>query len=370
MTAARAPILTRHKEHVLFPASPDDFTCGPESPFEPASILTNPGVSLYCLDLRRRAALFVDTPRQLNSAEFPFLYQTQFAFATHLMSVPFETLSALAVSNDPRDTDLIFVHSVGRCGSTLVSNAFGAVPGVCSLSEPDVFTQLVDWRGTGALDERELANLAETSVRILCKPKQAERTCRRWAIKFRSQCLEIGDVILSAFPAARHVYLTREPLSWLASACGAFVDPALADGEDYKRAVEDMFARMLPLFRKLRSPGRPMPVWQSWLLNWIANTERYRELVDRGFSFLRVDFAEITQAPEATMRKIFTYCDLPLDEWAGVRAQLAKDSQENSVVARSKVDDLGKRLTPEVRMAAITILRDHGHSGEWPEPLV
>src|SRR5690242_1874545 len=98
----------------------------------------------------------------------PFLYQAQFTHGTHVWSVPFESLPRMTRISRVNEANLIFIHSVGRCGSTLVSRVLGAAPNVCSLSEPDALTQLVHWRGTGALNERELFDLTRWCVLSLC----------------------------------------------------------------------------------------------------------------------------------------------------------------------------------------------------------
>ncbi len=75
----------------------------------------------------------------------PFFYSAQFEHAQELFTVDFDTFLELAAQVPEADT-LIFVHNIGRCGSTLLSKAFSRLDSCTSYSEPDCFTQIAYWR--------------------------------------------------------------------------------------------------------------------------------------------------------------------------------------------------------------------------------
>ena len=133
-------------------------------------IIRNPSLSLYCLDDSKKRAIFVETPPDIDLSEAPFYYQAQFQHALRLIAVPYEDLHRLArEAGDPFEK-LVLIYSVGRCGSTLLSRVFNQVHEVVSLSEPDVFTQIVGLRNPDGSRDRDIEELLLSCTRILGNP--------------------------------------------------------------------------------------------------------------------------------------------------------------------------------------------------------
>src|SRR5690606_19867375 len=149
MPTLRHAILSRHKDHDLYLSRPTDLELGPGAPFDAAAIARDPGLSLYCLDFQNRRALFAETGPEIDLAQSPFLFVAQFRNARAIVSAPFEALGPIAEAAPLDPASLVFLHSVGRCGSTLVRNVLASQPSICSLSEPDAFTQIADALGGG-----------------------------------------------------------------------------------------------------------------------------------------------------------------------------------------------------------------------------
>jgi len=103
-------------------------------------ILTNERISLYAFDFDTSRVVFVETasPSELSMA--PFFYQAQYENAVRILTLPFDVMIGLAQSVALPDTQLLFIHSTGRCGSTLAGGLLAQVPGVTNLSEPDTLT--------------------------------------------------------------------------------------------------------------------------------------------------------------------------------------------------------------------------------------
>lgn len=361
MNAKRGKIVSRNKEHDHYMSIPEDFLCKGEEAVDARSILSNPCLSLYCLDLEKGEAVFVETPRDLDLTELPFLYVAQYYNATHVVSVSFDAFHEMAALVDFVEENLVFIYSVGRCGSTLVSKAFAALPNVRSLSEPDVFTQLADARAVGELVDEEVRKLGESCVRMQFKSMVGKTGCEYLVVKFRSQCLEIADLLAASFSSARRLYLTRDPISWLGSAYRAFVDPELVDDFEYRQHLEDFFVRMYPLVRDLQVKGEPMAVSRIWILNWIANVESYQRLRATGIDFYELDFSKIKADPHESVREIFDYCGVSVEDWECVAAQLSEDSQAGSSLAQGKIRDASKLLPEHSRLDAVELLKSRRH---------
>lgn len=146
MNANALDITARKRQNPLGVADPSDFEFSEGPVIDPQLVVTNPLISLYCLDHTNRRALFVETKPGVDLSQAPFFYQAQYENTVNLLGVPYETLHDLA-SNISLDSNcLIFVYSVGRSGSTLLGSALNAIDGIVGISEPDVFTQLVVFR--------------------------------------------------------------------------------------------------------------------------------------------------------------------------------------------------------------------------------
>ena len=361
-SAVRYPILDRRKYRDFAVSVPDDFELGDSEAFDASRLLSDPRISLYALDFERNSACFVELPAAVALASEPFFYLAQFNAATHLISIPFDEFAALAARIEVDESRLVFIQSVGRCGSTLVSRVFDSMESVRSFSEPDAFTNLVGWRGSDSAPDIDIRRIAESCVRACCQSFTGADAPSFVAIKFRSQCIEIDDLLADAFPTAKHVYLTREPISWLDSAFRAFIDPQQVDDNDYLAWIEHTFGALHPLIQREVVEGQPMPAWKSSLLHWIANSETFRKFRDEGISYCVADFSEIRSNGVETIRRILDYCDIPLPDVSVIEECLSRDSQAGSGFDQALINDPARRLPGEVRHEARKLLAQYGYS--------
>jgi hypothetical protein len=140
MTARVLEIDDKCKRFPSAVVRPSDFAFHDVGALDSSHVVNDPTLSLYCLDVSKRAALFVRTPPDVNLAQAPFVYQVQYEKATELVSVSFGELHELAAAVSPSE-HLVLVRNTGRCGSTLVSLALAAADNAVSLSQPDVCYQ-------------------------------------------------------------------------------------------------------------------------------------------------------------------------------------------------------------------------------------
>ena len=129
-----------------------DFMLEPAGEVPAELLLTSPTISLYAFDDEARSAIFIETPPGLELSAAPFYYAAQRDHATRLFTLPYSDFNTLAATLP--DPSLALLYSVGRCGSTLLSNALGQLEDVVSLSEPDVYTHAVGIERTGRLPRR------------------------------------------------------------------------------------------------------------------------------------------------------------------------------------------------------------------------
>lgn len=351
----------RTKRHPVLPARFDDFTCKELGPVDPEVVLRDPALSLYCIDPAERAATFVRTPPELDLSKAAFLYDAQFSSATEVVLVPFDEVHRLAEAAHVPSDRLVWVHSTGRCGSTLVSQVLAGVPGVVCLSEPDVYMQLHELRDSG---HPELGALLRSCTVLLCAPRPAST----WVFKFRSMNIELAESLLSAFPGSKTVFLYRGAESWARSAARAYgvFTPEMLSRWDQ---VGTVVARL----RSLADSSKPL-VWYSSpedFLSWIWSTSmlRARALCEQGVPMFVARYEELTSRPFDVLRALLDYCGVAVSPEA-LREALERDSQDGTALSRTKAAQSQSELTEERRLDFLRCLAERAPSldPDWVLP--
>ncbi|CAA9276457.1 MAG: hypothetical protein AVDCRST_MAG41-3265 [uncultured Corynebacteriales bacterium] len=310
----------------FFPSVPANFRVAAAGTV-PAGTVLGEHVELYCLDDARREAWFVDTGAHTDLAGVPFFYLAQYRAARRLLTVPYDTLHALA--EDLPDPRVVWVHSTGRCGSTVLSRALNSVPGVRSLSEPDVYSDIAmfrHWGGPGR--DEEYGRLVRSCTRLL------GRHAPTLAVKLRGGAIHLGDLLQKVHPGAHNLFLYRHAERWAESMHAGFTA-----GLPGKRAMPT-FLRYLESQAPLlgpwaRSHGRRPTVAESYALTWLSIMDRYVTLREAGVPMLAVRYEELVAAPAETVLRILDWCELPTDGVDAVLATFATDSQEGTNLSRS-----------------------------------
>ncbi len=317
----------------VFPADPGDFVLSEGESIDPQVVVTNPNISLYCLDDDNREALFVETPPEVDLSQFPFYYMAQYDQAQRVIAVPYETFHQLADDQPFDASKLTLIYSVGRCGSTLISAALNAVNGMVSLSEPDVYTQIHVLRYVDRSRDAELSRLLESSTKLLCKGGTT------YALKFRSFCILIGDLIAQAFPDTKNLFLYRNAETWAQSINSVFTPIAVSELPPEGVVFMRSMAPLAPGF--IERHGREPLVPEMFALLWLSVMDAYLNMRDQGVPFLALRFEDIRTKPQDVLAGLFTYCDLPLADVEIAYGVFAKDSQEGSMLSQSSRDQGG-----------------------------
>ena len=313
-------------------------------------ILSNAHMTLYALDFENGRAVFVETSPEADLSQAPFYFLAQYEAASCIVTLPFEAMIALAQSVKLEDSKLIFIHSMGRCGSTLASKIFAQVPGVINMSEPDVLTQLVAARFMQPDQQTGLKMLLDASIRMLCKtPAQTG-----WCIKGRSWVIELGDWLHAFYPRAKNIYLYREAESWIRSNMNALFDEAritpeqLFQYEDETRGWMQFFVPSIARY----DPEQHLSATGFSSLMWLANMERYTELHQAGIEMLAIPYPNWKLDARRTAYSMLEYCGCRPDDLTGIEATLEKDSQAGSVVSQDAVQQktTGTRLFDPVEL--------------------
>lgn len=325
---------------------PEDFRWRVIARVDPSYILRNPAVTLYCLDERRRRAVFVETPAHVNVAEQAFYYQAQYAHAVRALTVSYEMLDALVDAAGEPFRRLIVIFSLGRCGSTLLSQAFRTVSGVCSISEPDVYTQLAAMRHHSGRADAKLIRLIHCATRLLCRHQPGHIL----ALKPRSTVLDVADLVRRTYPTARMVFLYRDLASWARSMIRAFgvercpvftarvlarqrcVAAYLTRGSSNLRRVGEQISddRVRHLTRRLQD----IPAANALALMWLGLMERYHVLQIEGTPMLAMAYGTLMSEKESAVGRIFDYCGLSAAHVSAACQEFDRDAQRGTPLAR------------------------------------
>src|SRR5829696_1390647 len=104
----------KERQSAGFLARLNDFTLTAGDAVNADIVRINPNISLYCLDEASKRAIFVELPPDVDLAKVPFVYQTQYEHAQHLIALPYDSFTQLA-GELPKVTDLIMIYMTGRC---------------------------------------------------------------------------------------------------------------------------------------------------------------------------------------------------------------------------------------------------------------
>jgi len=316
----------------------EDFKLRESAPISEQTVLENPNISLYCLDHKSQTAVFVETPAEVDLSQVPFYYMSQFASATRVILLPYQILHNLARQVPLDGHQLILVYSVGRSGSTLTSAAFNQAEDVIGLSEPDIFTQLTAMRVWDGSNDQEIRELLKSCTHLTCKNPVSKNKSQKWAIKFRSYGIEIGDLMYYLFPDAKCLFLYRNLEDWTDS-----MVRALGGDEKITSEVLNLFWEfMKPLVSIAASYSirdKKLSIAQVFGLHWLSPMEKYLELAEKGIPILPIRYEEMQQKTLPVMEKIFSYCGVETKDHGELKRVLEKDSQAGSLLARDFTQD-------------------------------
>lgn len=329
MTAVHAQIFdiaSRHRGHPNQVGAVADFELAPAGDLDARTLLEDPSISLYCLDSKGRRALFVETPRGADPHGEAFLYQAQFRHATRAFALAYEDFVRAADERGGPHENVVFLYSVGRCGSTLLSRAFHQLDDVLSLSEPNALSQRL-----GAPDDPATADLLRSAVRWLCKPAGRKRPTH-YVVKLRAEGTALATALHRLFPESRALFMYRDAADVVRSYVRAF-HPLPAAVRGYHEDPVGFLAR-----------------------HWLASVQGYLAARERGVPIRAFRYEDLARDPHAVFGEIARACGTP--PAGGDGAAFEDDSQAGSNLSHRSLEgrptlDLGTREQLAARVRAV-----------------
>lgn len=350
-------------ENMVSIASPEHFVLGEGRPADARMIIEDKNWSLYYYDKESQSALFVELPEGTDLAQSAFAYSDQHRRAQRALSVPFSVIEVLAQEIAPPEK-IIFVFSIGRCGSTLVSNILNEIEDVWCLSEPDAYTRLLlesHEDGVRANYSREQAiSLIQIATRLLFRPP-AGSAPQVFAVKFRSQSTVMIDLFHAAYPDAKFVFLYRDAISWSDSfyrMVQKFDVPSMTPRESclFLWQVLSAAASTDQLAALVDIDGEDVQGIDAFTPAWAHYLDCYSAALAAGVPFIALRYNELNTDRVESLTALLDHCGLPAEEVGAALQAFAKDSQAGTLIAR---DVKAEALSSEEKVRLGKILARH-----------
>ncbi len=353
-------------------AGPDHFDLRRAGTVPADTLVSSPQISLYAFDDEERCAVFVETPPEVDLTAAPFYYLAQKEHAHRIYTLSYGAFNELARTL-PDPAHLVLLHSVGRCGSTLLCKALGELGNVTTLSEPDVYTHIAGMRPPDGLRDQELTELTRSATRFLCRSKTPKQDTV-WILKFRSQCIEMADLLHEACPSAHALFLTRDFTGWMRSMgrLSKIHDPDREASYQRNRSNSTMFIyprdRYISLLRA--DPTPPETRLEDIALHWTSVTKRFLGLHERGVIRYSLTYDDLTRHPEHALQAVATACYIPVNDLDDALAIFEHDSQAGTDLSGKALREQKMyELTDDDIRRAEAVARRHGLDPNIPAHL-
>jgi hypothetical protein len=336
-----------------------DFGLEKEGTLEAEEIIRDKNFSLYCIDQQERVAAFIQTSERLYIENAAFLYQKQYKYAENVVCVPYEVFFRVFEKIYCQMKNVCLVFSVGRCGSTLLQKMLGVLPGVNSISEADVYSQVSELLRMKQIDA------AEACAIFKCATIHFWNNCCSspndiLLLKFRSEVITSYAEIYRAIPTEKSIFMYRNATDVIQSfnrmlgfsqKHDFFLQHHLFSSFN-KWWVKKQFRKNEYLYRDFISPLnlkgistvelvallRPSGYTFLW---WLLKVNLYLKMRVENIPIVALRYEDLISNPEKMLCMILAYLKLPAKSLVQACGQVRRDSQEGTNLAR---DSMGQYI--------------------------
>ena len=338
MAALLSEITGRQKAFLGLVASVDDFTVGSSQEVRPDIVLSSKAWSLYSIDFARDRAVFVELPTETDLGSVPFAYMAQFEQARRVVSLPIDQLVALSAQVTlPPHFGILF--STGRCGSTLASHILAKVPGVWSLSEPDVLTSLAFARFD--VPQERMVPLIAATTRLLFAPPSG-RTVETFVIKPRSEAMLQAPVYALALPEARNVFMYRDAIGYVNSLY-QFVQKLLGPETFFQKEAWKIGWQLASVNSPYALLDRYFPNgWEDigfpeqMLISWLLRIDAYMAALQNGTRMQPLHYKDLNTSREQETAHLLAAFGISTEHVRKALSAFDRDSQEGTGAERER----------------------------------
>ncbi|TRY62516.1 hypothetical protein TCAL_14340 [Tigriopus californicus] len=371
----RCNILTKGKMIETEPASRHHFLLTHDS-YDHPNVLKADNVAL--LSVTETHALFVEGPPGFNfygSEQSPFTFIVHFKYAQKVLAIRLDHFLKFAQElGPPKDKNIIFICTTGRCGSTLLTQMMDGIPNTLSMSEPDFITLLANGKKPSpkslVRSRSDSDELLRALIYVQCKDLTKTKV-DNYVVKLRPSIVAIAHRIARVCPEIKHIFAYRSPEKTVASFINTVkLFPTWVFRLVFKKYVWKVYESIKPddpeldkFFVKMIENSMQkydhVRCWTEIVLTFYLFCKTYQEkkLVD----FQPVAYEELLAQPEMEIMKILRHCSIQTTCMNDLLLPLQNDSQKGSPLSR---DNVRKVKAPDFTDAQIlTIERTLAHFG-------
>jgi len=336
-------------------------------------VLTRPNVTLYAL--RGDLAFFVETPDDLNiysPSVNAFMPAAQCENARTLYLVPIPIFFEVAARLCEPSCRCLWIPSVGRCGSTLITQLAATQPNVTGMSEPTALIMCgmlcdPDYRVVGPWAKEDPLRVTAACVKILLK----DFTTRDFVcIKPRpATSIQNSVAVQELFPSMRHLFLFRNVRPFIESRARLekSLAPNLACGPCLI-CLAGRYIKTLDIFWPVGSDRRrssfSITRFVHHVVFWAESIQAARAFLESGprGSHFSLNYDDMVAQKYETCQAVLSLCGLPCES-ADVHLALqafSKDSQKVSFIPKTVTGDFKETFTAREVKAYDSILASRG----------
>ena len=331
-------------------SSQNDFISVFENSDHPSMVLEE-RYSLYTVT--KEEAIFVDCgSADIFDKNKAFVYDTQFQSASRLITMPISSFHLVSKQISFPRIPITHLANHGRCGSTLLTKVFDALPDALSISELNSFTELAEMSyRNGSRDFETIKQLLKSVIMMTLKHANSRKSSCV-LLKCQSSVLFITEIMVECFPEIKQVYMYRQPLGFVQSYEKLeFVnnwDPLSTEMSLYWGGVGDhRLMKNITESIEVKSIDK-LSSFSKWAIIWISSTAAYKKIVTKGLDIKSLKFEHMLEDPSTTFKNLFEYLEIPLNELPDLEKIFSVDSQSGTPFSSRGTDKekLKKSLTP------------------------
>ncbi|KAL3831310.1 hypothetical protein ACJMK2_023078 [Sinanodonta woodiana] len=338
--------------------------------FKPPSYVLQPNISLYCVS--KEEAVFIEVDERCNvydSRDYRSLYMSQFINAKRIITMPLASFHKIAQDLGSPKVPVIWLSGTGRCGSTLLSRVFAAVPGCMVLEDPDALTNLAFLNKLNQFPGGEYDQLLISAVRLLCKP---DDRASMFVIRARPCCIVQIHKIYEFFPNICHVFAYRNSLKTVSSFMGVINESSAL--KILRTFVDNtLLATVFPCIRRFlynrfcyvleRDSNQikisDLTTFGIFTHSWALCLSRMSEATEKGIPILSILYEESIRNPRRTCSVLFERLRIRTQYLMSAVEAFKEDSRSEDFTTSFISNDSRRTLSTELLAEADGILKKY-----------
>lgn len=313
-------------------------------------------ISLYCLSIHHDIACFVefkggDNP--FNCRKYPLLFVAQKEFSLHVYIMPLPLFLQFTNRLDEQSRRVVWMFHSARCGSTVWSQVFNALPGWGVISESVYMSNIIIHEtGTGDVlsvtSTKQFKALALSGLKFNLSRFPSGHSIFIKAGNHDTHLLEavseyLNDLTImhcyrNALPSAESWYYTLSKLAEI-SPLLYLLERAKQDGWHESRVLKEIvhiYTQSWPESIDILQQVGPEGLFEWFLVIWCTFNCRIRAAKESGTKIACIKYEDMQHDNEGVIKKLFNHLEIDPTLFEVATEATRSDSQSNTFLSRDK----------------------------------